>query len=572
MSGVVGGLINSLAAADGTPIHGYAKEITEHFKNGRWELKLQYPEGDPTGYQFIQQNNTAVCVYGAITTSVNEDTYTRVFDDPVKLASEIDGTFLIIGIDAEKEKMIVITDKLGGHPCYFVPNDPVIATSVSACLYDQNVTIDTQAVSDFLLLGHCWGNRTLVNEIKAMRPASVYTFENREWQGSRYWKPSYEEQDPGKAYLNELAGRFTRAVERTADTIPNQAGLWLSGGLDSRNTAAVFSRQPCKLNAYTYNANPPTGDNPAIAHQIGSQLGISVSELDLSENSISPERIERLIDVCDGMVRWNTTSNLATSYDVSEPILFEGVEGSLLGEHLLKRHFTNYDDAVESQLASEPWQSIDVVQNWLSADVDPLETFRRESERTSETSYRGKILDIHFQNYYTRLALASNAVMRDVSGDRVFYNDGEFLEWCAQLPFKYRKGVYLGPKTARLSQAKLELTRQVAGEVANTQYERTKLPPIMPYPLHVLGFVTNAGLNWFRKTPGTGRGQLTDLWLRSDTGISKWSKNQLQNATKRDLFEDNVMELWERHQSGENLSPIISQITTIEWWLKKYID
>lgn len=572
MSGVVGGAINSTIAAENTPIHGRRNEVNKTFAAKTWELLLRYPEDDPTGYQLIQEGNTAVCVYGAVTTTI-ENLNTRVFSEPEKLASETDGTFLIVGFDISNNKIVVITDKLGGHPCYYVPGDPVFATSVAPCISALDATIDIQAVSDFLLLGHCWGDRTLVNEVKSMRPASVYTFENGDWAASRYWKPSYEEHEPGQVYLDELANRFNTAVKKTVNTIPNRAGLWLSGGLDSRTTAAAFSDQSCRLNAYTYNANPPTGDNPVIAHRVGNKLDISVRNMDITEESTSTSRIERLIDVCDGMVRWNTTLNLSASYDVPEPIIFEGVEGSLMGDHLLKPHLTEYTDPVESQLASEAWQPVEVVQNILSVDTDIRKTLQEEAKRANEGDFRKNILDIHFQNYYNRLALASNSVIRDCAGDRVVYTDGKFLDWCASLPIKYRKGTFPGTSISTgTSRAKLGLTRRVAKELVWITYERTKLPPSVPYLFHPVGFLTNAGLNRMKMKQTYGNGQLSDIWLRNNNEIANWTLDLLTKASERGIFDQSILEYWDRHQSGENLSPVISQITTVEWWLCKYVD
>jgi len=574
MSGLVGGRIDGRKYARNTPIHGRKQETEFQFENGNWELYMKARKHGSNNNQIFHKDGNMVCIYGAPTVADEVDIFNGVLDRPVEVAKTLDGTFLISAIDTDTNKVIVLTDKLGARSCYYVPGEPVFATSVSACLKQRSVEIDRQAIADFLLLGHLWGNRTLLSEVKAMRPSTVYEFKDGEWHMSRYWKPTYDESTPGTRYLEELADRFKSAVAKTADTIPDRAGLWLSGGLDSRSTAAAFPTESINLTGYTYNANPPTGDNPAIAHRVGRKIGINVKEVPLSEVTVSPERIERLIDVCDGMVRWNTTLNLSASYDVCEPVLLEGVEGSLMGDHLLRNHFTNYSDPVESQIASEAWQPIDVVKNHLNFEIEPTRTFREEAERTPEETYRRQVLDIHFQNYYNRLALASNAVMRDVASDRVVYTDGEYLDWCARLPLKYRKGVFPGTKNVPTgtSRAKLGLTKRVATDTAWITYERTKLPPILPYPFHVLGFVSNVLINRTRNEATYGNGQLADFWLRSGGAIADWSKRHLQNAADRPIFSDRLAELWTRHQNGENLSPLIAQITTLEWWIATYVD
>lgn len=70
-----------------------------------------------------------------------------------------------------------------------------------------------------------------------------------------------------------------------ATTIEGTAGLWLSGGLDSRAMAAELARciaagrpeLPESLNGYTYDLNPKGGGNPEIATRLAS-ASISLSK------------------------------------------------------------------------------------------------------------------------------------------------------------------------------------------------------------------------------------------------------------------------------------------------------
>lgn len=572
MSGLAGGYIDAKDSASNTPVFGYNKESDGFFDSGQFEIYFRHPNTDNPSKEY-HFGDKFLYIYGSISSSVDDKFKEGFFEKPEEVVSEGEGTFLIVGFDAQEKRIIIATDKLGGRPCYYIPNRPVFSTSLSAVLDNIEPTVDKQAIADFLLLGHLWGTRTLISEVKSMRPASVYEFTENQWERTRYWKPTYSERNPDKEYLDELANRFISAVRETTSDMPNNAGLWLSGGLDSRVTAAALKTTDVEFTGYTYNANPPTGDNTNIANIIGDKLGVSVSEISLNEMTITPERIERLIDVCDGMVRWNTTVNLSPSYDVNESVLMEGVSGSLVGDHLLQTHFTDYSDPVSTQLNSKTAQSPEMVKHCLAYDVDPKQTLKDEVDQTNEKSFRKKMLDIYFQNHYSRFILASNAVIRDTSDDKVIYNDGSFLEWCSGLPLKYRKGAI--PKTSiptGTSRAKLGLTRRVGKGMKWVRYERTKLPPVFPYYLHIVGFIGNVGINKIRGKATYGSGQLTDFWLRNDNEIATWTREHLKNAAERELFSNNVTGLWSQHRSGKNLSPLISQITTIDWWLSEYVD
>ena len=586
MSGVVGSrsIAESEDAAQETPVHGISDEVEERVERETTSLYARIPAGDQKGVRTLADGDRTLFVYGAVTTdhwreTDEDELVAEFFEDPVAAAERTDGTFLLVGVDDGADRLLVATDKLGARSCFLVDDQPVFSTAAAACLpFVDDPTLDEQAVSDFLLMGLLWGRRTLVSEVSMARPATVYEFADGEWRGERYWKPRYDQAQPGSAYLDELASRFTNAVDRTASTLPEEAGIWLSGGLDSRNTSAALCQSADsgaydfrRLSAYTYDANPPTGDNIQIARQVVERLGMEMTELDLLP---SPERIERLVDVCGGMVAWHITKNLSGSYDVGDSGVFmEGVEGSLLGDHLLQSHF-DYDSAVESQIASEASQDIDFVEDCLAISVDPVRTFREEADRTEENAFHHKVLDIHFKNYYNRCALASNAIIRDVGGDRVVYTDGDFLEWCARIPTTYRKGTFPFTKSIPMgtSRAKLGLTRRVAPELADITYERTKLPPKWPYPAHVCGFVANVGLGRLQSKPTYGAEQLTDIWLRMDTELADWTEEYLRKAAERDVFDDGITRLWDRHQRGENLSSMMANITSLEYWLETYLD
>jgi asparagine synthase (glutamine-hydrolysing) len=286
------------------------------------------------------------------------------------------------------------------------------------------------------------------------------------------------------------------------------------------------------------------------------------------------------------MLRWNTAANVSAAYrvDADVPVLIEGRQGALVGDHLLRHHLNDSLSVVEAQRASEASSSTSTVRELLEPTVDPLATLRAEAERTAESTHRGKVMDIHFQNYYPRLGLASNSLMRDRGDSRVVHADGDYLEWCAKIPLAYRKGTY--PLSDRVvgsdaggvpygtSIAKLELCRRICPELADVVYERTKVKPSRPYPMHALGFVGNVVANRFRDEPTYGGGQLADFWIRDeDTALHRRVATLVEDATDRDVFNgDAVRELYDQHMAGSNNVTQLAQITTVEHWIQNHLD
>lgn len=598
MSGIGGGVVTGSSLQDlVVALDGRSEEKTWRFESGEAGFAVSHPLADPEGITVWDRGTKAGIVYGAITNldELGWDEkmlFERLFSRPTATAAVIEGAFLIAGYNGQADQHLVVTDKLGARSCFYTETEPFrFATAVGGLLpHIADPSLDLQAVSDLLLMGYLWGERTLVEEIRTLRPATVLEVIDGDRSTTRYWKPNYEPRERGDAYFDELASRYRQAARRTASTIPSEAGIWLSGGLDSRTTAAALLEQAPPdgletLRAYGYDANPPTNDNPRIANEVARALDIEYVQVPLSAETFADD-LERVIEVTDGMLRWNTTANLSPSYHVDRemPVLMEGAQGELIGDHLLRYHLDDSRSVVQAQYASEASTSANMVQQLLTEEVDPLATFEQEAARTSETTHRGKVLDIHFQNYYARLGLASNRLMRDRGGSRTMQVDGDYLEWCARIPRDYRKGTFpysehvfksdAGGVPYGTSRAKLELCRRICPELADIIYERTKVKPSQPYPLHIMGFVTNVLVNRLRSKATYANGQLQDFWIRdTDTHVYARVTELVDDACARSLFDsDTVRTIYDNHMEGANNASLLAQITTLEHWLQTYFD
>ncbi|WP_115865054.1 asparagine synthase-related protein [Halorussus litoreus] len=597
MSGVAGGRLDRAATrAMIDEVAGPGDDAADVFGSGEFSLGVTGPTADSHGVTTWDDGKRAGVVYGAITnlpelSASHADVFESLFDDPAGTAARLEGGFLIAAYDSEEDRQLLVTDKIGARQCYVITEgDLRYSTSVAALVPRMDdVRVDRQSVSDVLLLGSTWGNRTLVDGVRAIRPAMVLEAVDGERSATRYWKPSYREMRPNEAYISGLVDRYRQTVRRVSRTLPSEAGIWLSGGLDSRTTAAALietiagrDSDPAAefrtLGAYTYDANPPTNDNPKIAAQIAEKLGVELTDVPLSAETFGGN-FERAIDAVDGMVRWNTVANLSATYGVDPlpPVMMEGMQGELVGDHLLRPHLTNVTSPVESQYLSEATTSVDRVSELLVPDVDPLATLREEVEATGETDVRKQILDVHFRNYYSRKTLTSNRVMRDFVGTRTPHADGDYLEWCSRLPSRFRKGAVpftRGSIPYETTRAKLALCRRITPDLADVTYERTKLDPSMPYPLHVAGFFANVLVGRLRSKPTYGGPQLADFWIRNrESRVHERVVDLLDDASRRALFDaDAVREVFDEHMHGANNGGLIAQITTLEHWIQNHVD
>ncbi|WP_424020001.1 asparagine synthase-related protein (plasmid) [Halorientalis pallida] len=541
---------------------------------------------DPMGHTRWRDGQRVGVVAGAITNRDElgfgtETLFDRLFSDSSGLAAELEGPFAVAAADAAENRVVLVTDRLGSRPLYYTDEDPFAFASGLAPLLavGDGWEIDTQAISDMLLLGHMWGDRTLVEGLTALGPASVLEYDDGEVRTVRYWRPDYDPAPAGEQYVFELAKRFQRAVDRVSQSVEGSAGLWLSGGLDSRMTASELARnrdagQLGDLYTYTYDSNPPGGVNPRLAERVATELDVHNVRVEVSADRWA-QRLEDAVRITDGMIQWHSLLNLSSVFNLSDPaagVIMEGLEGSLVGHHLHPCHF-ECDSAVQSLYRSEASRDTDTVTDLLATEVDPLATLREDAARSPMEGLRDVVLDAHYRNYYARVALASNKVARSQVGTRVPYVDSAFIEQSARMPHAFREKTipFVGGDVPRgIPPAKIKLLRSLNTRLARIPYERTSLPPTYPLSVQVAGFVGTTA--WRRLTGGKTHGGpgLNDVWYREHDGLRSLIDGLLDDACERPFFDaDAIQEYRDAHLAGDgDHISVLAPITTVECWLQ----
>jgi len=595
MTGIVGGTVGSTALqAMMEPLKHESGYEGARFEDGEFSLGLlHHGDTDRYGHETWQDRRRAGVIHGATVPSdsaltTTADVFERFFDRPDSVLPALEGSFLIAGYDADDDRFLVATDKLGCRPCYYsTQNGLTFGSELKGLLpYLDEWELDLQAVSDLLLMGHLWGEKTLLREVNTLPPSSLLEFEDGEMSVRRYWKCNYETKSPRNQYLQELIRRYRSAVGDISDTMHGTVGLYLSGGLDSRSLAAALSRNARSddsfdaLLGFTYDANPAGGGNPRLAQQVAGALGMDIDEIELTPNRFL-ENLERTVDLTDGMINWSSMVNLASAFQIasdSTNFLLEGAgQGELIGHHLRQYHFTDCDSAVESMYESERSASASAVRSVLAPNLDPFATFESVAADSPESTTAGKILDAHFQNYYGRFTLASNKIARSRFGTRVPFVDGDFLQHAARMPLSYRMGTFPltdGKIPYGATKPKLELIRTLDGELARIPYERTSVRPSRPLAVHVMGFVTSTAWSRLRDQTTYGGRRMFDEWYRRNSDLRKYLNGLLDDARSRPFFDEaTIRDLQRDHlmERAHNMN-LISPITTLECWLQMYAD
>lgn len=587
MTGIVGGAVTGTALRDLlADMHSEAWYDRVRLEAAPFGIGLvTHGDRDPGGSTAVDAGSTVGAVHGAITNLPrlgwsHEEACRRVIEDPTGTLPALDGPFLIVTADADTGRLVVATDKLGTRRCHYVDDGRFLfGTSVAPLLAGvPEPTVDPRGVTDLVAVGQVWGGRTLVSEVSSMPPGAALVYEEGEVTVQRYWRHGPDAGDPPTT--RKLAEEYRRAVRDVAATIGEgpEVGLWLSGGLDSRTLAAELSRHH-DLRTYTYDANPPTGDNPELAGRVAELLGISNEPARLAADGFVPALGEGVAAV-DGMVPWATFMNVAATYGLEHQpdLLFEGSgQGGLLGNDVWRSDLERANSPADALYRSQHAVTPDAARDLLAVDVDPMRTYREETAASDAGGFDGRVIEAYRRNFYPYGEFASNAVTRTQAGTRVPVADGDFLQLVSRIPREARTRAVpftRGRVPYGTARYKLGLTRELDGGLELVPYERTGVAPVRPLWQHAAGFVVTTAIARLRGEATYGGGTLAGQWYRENRRLRTRVDGLVDDVCDRPwVNEDAVRDRQLAHLAGEeDYSTPLSALTTAELWFQSTLD
>ncbi|WP_416841502.1 asparagine synthase-related protein [Haloferax sp. DFSO52] len=592
MTGFVGGHLDS-ETVDSCVAEMHHEEWyeSESFdKNGIGLSVLHHGAKDPNGCTTWEDDGRAGLIFGVITNLDDlgldiDQLFEHMFDDPEALLPDIDGTFLIVAIDGDSERVVIASDKLGTRQVFYIDGEPfAFGTEVgvlTSLLEDPQV--DERSISDLMMIGEVWGDRTLVQGINFLPSGCVLEYTGGDApEVTQYWKHTFV-QSPDDSYLDDLVDAYQDAIADMAATVDGDIGLFLSGGLDSRSLSAAL-RKNRDFTTFTYDSNPAHGRNLEHAKSIADVLGVKNERVLISPDQLV-DRLDESVQLTSGMLGLTTFLNLSSVFDIDQMpnVLMEAAgQGELLGEGMSRPAIELSGSPEAALYRAKHFTDVDDARRLLETDFDPMTSFREEVRKADQPDKYSSAMDCYFLNYYPRFTYASNPIPESQAGVRVPYANRKFLEAVARLPLSDRIGAIPftnGSIPAGTSFPKLELVRRLDAGLEDIPYERTRVAPERPLWQHAAGFVVSTSFDQVReKIVGDiyahGGRSLLGTWYRENRRFRERVDELLDAAAKRPYFNaDEIRRIQREELTGEaEHMSTISGIVTGELWVQKYID
>jgi asparagine synthase (glutamine-hydrolysing) len=568
-----------------TEMHEEEWYETEVCAAGSFELGLVHPEGtDADGYRVWQTDGTAGILFGVISNWSDlgwdeEGLVDRVVDRPDRTVAELDGPFVLVATDGDQA--VLATDKIGSRPLYFgeVGGGIVFGSSVGGVLGAfPEATLDEQAVSNMLLLGSVWGTKTLVTEVTAIPPGHVVEFSDGEVEMREYWRLDYG--DYQGDFVAELLERYERSMSDIAATVTGRAGVWLSGGIDSRMMTSILTRELESVETFSYNRltdfEKIVGtEDLELSPVIADHLGVENAVIELDQRRAT-ELLPACIDLVDGQLPWNTLLNLAATFELPRDdvdVMFEGSGHSeFFGEDVLGYHLqsSNFSSPTAALTHRHGRTTPDRVQSMLDVDAEPTATLQQEVNKSDESRFQDIVMDVNNRNLFSRFQFLSNRVTRSQFGSRLPFADGTLLSHLAQQPRSYRMQTVpltRGKIPWGFSRTKIDMIRRLNRGLDRITYERTGLRPDQSYLAHGLGFVAENVVNRLASH------QTLDRWLLPGSTFSAFVLDSIDAAAERPIFDTGAVEtLASEYVEGDPDTHMVATVTTIERWARDYVD
>lgn len=505
----------------------------------------------------------------------------------------LNGSFHFAIWDRNENKLVIVNDRYGLRPVYYsqAAGRFLFAAEVKGILADPSFarTMDYAAVADFLTFQLITGNKTLFDGIQLLPPASILTYHDGKLSLTSFWDICFRE-DSGKTseddYIEHLSYLIRQAVERQM-TGDFTKGIFLSGGLDSRNILGAIKKKHHPI--HTFTTGIPKTYDVEFARKLAGAVGATHHYKPVGSDLISTFA-EKGVWLTDGMMSCEhmlILSLLSCAKNYCECV-FDGLGGDGLigGLYLKKRLFDKvlseeqvidyaYTRFVLS-FGKDSWEQL-FTDSFLPKVRDmPFESFKTAALMPTIKHPANRNDYIYFKNRQRRFIFFGSILTRSQLECRTPFYDNDLVDFAHTIPpyLKLGKRLHLKllqrffPELAKVpwTYSGISINASTPGRVLFQRgfYRAQRIVRDRLYAITSARFVPQYRRN----------SKDVSLWLRRD--LRQWTQDLLLSklAIDRGYFKYGyIRKLLEEHMSGkkDHMHKICTLIT-FEFWHRLFID
>ena len=199
------------------------------------------------------------------------------------------GAFAFALWDAGRERLVLARDRFGEKPLYVCEQEGTLyfASEIRALLKMPGVAAlaDPNAVHDYLAYRYVPSPRTLISGVRKLMPGTYALWQFGRLREVRYWSAPDRAPYTGQA-INEPISEFTSRLEESVRLHSHDAGILLSGGVDSAALVALAAKNGARPKTFSAGFAEDRDSELPRAAAIARQFGTDHHEIVLSPHDI----------------------------------------------------------------------------------------------------------------------------------------------------------------------------------------------------------------------------------------------------------------------------------------------
>ena len=315
----------------------------------------------------------------------------HLYEEDPSFPKNLNGRFQGLVADHARGVVTLFNDRFGLQRIYYHESQDAFYFGAEAKailnVRPELRSVNPRGLGEFISCGCVLEDRTLFEGIHTLPPASAWKFRGGALESkTRYFEPrEWEEQEPldAEAYYVQLRDSFTRSLPRYFAG-PEQVGISLTGGLDTRIIMAWRKAKPGSLPCYTFGSMYRENQDVHLARRVAEICGQPYQVVTVAEEVVRrfPELAERTLYLTDGCVDVSRSLDLYNNAMARQiaPVRMVGTFGSeIIRGAVMFKHVAPSQDIYQPQVLAEVSRAATTYQNELKGNRTSAVAFRQSA-------------------------------------------------------------------------------------------------------------------------------------------------------------------------------------------------